>query len=203
MQYRQTETEFDFKTVSYGPDQFIIDDFKYVESWEIFSADPQSNQVVLRCGFKIDWLSKPIGIWSLADSMIKSRVRESEKSLKTWFPARANDFLNSQSKPQEFLISQTTSELQTPPEIIQESQPILPVIPTQAIDSNIYFDNVIAGMSFALIALIFAAMIALFVISKKFFGPKKPAQAKVPPSDLLNRFMLPPNDPSDNWNSTI
>jgi hypothetical protein len=99
LQYHQTETEFDFKTISYGPDQFIVDDFKYIETWEIFSADPQSNQVVLRCGFKIDWLSKPFGIWSLADSMIKSRVRESEKSLKTWFPAKANDFLNSQPKP--------------------------------------------------------------------------------------------------------
>lgn len=120
LQYRQTETEFDFKTISYGPNQFIAEDFKYFETWEIFSADPQSNQVVLRCGFKIDWLSKPFAIWSIADSMIRSRVRESEKSLKTWFPASSNEFLNSQTKPQEFLISQNTSELQTPSEIIQE-----------------------------------------------------------------------------------
>jgi len=46
-------------------------------------------------------------------------------------------------------------------------------------------------------------MIALFVVSKKFFGQKKVTKAEVPPSDLLNRFMLPPNDPSDDWNSTI
>lgn len=43
LQYRNTETEFDYKTISFGPDQFIIDDFKYLESCEIFSADPHSN----------------------------------------------------------------------------------------------------------------------------------------------------------------
>ena len=98
----------------------------------------------------------------------------------------------------------TSEELHTPPEITQESQSNLsPVVATQAIDSNIYFDNVIAGLSFTLLALIVAAMIALFVVSKKFFGQKKVAKAEVPPSDLMNRFMLPPNDPSDDWNSTI
>jgi len=60
-----------------------------------------------------------------------------------------------------------------------------------------------AGLSYALLALIVAAMIALFVISKKLFGKKKVAKAQVPPSDLLNRFMLPPDDPADDWNSTI
>ena len=43
LQYRNTETEFDYKTISFGPDQLIIDEFKYLESCEIFSADPESN----------------------------------------------------------------------------------------------------------------------------------------------------------------
>jgi len=34
-----------------------------------------------------------------------------------------------------------------------------------------------AGLSYALLALIVAAMIALFVISKKLFGKKKAAKA--------------------------
>ena len=68
LQYRQTDTEFDFETIVYGANQFIISDLKYFEKWEIFSADPQSNQVVFRCVYKIDWLSKPFGIWKMVEN---------------------------------------------------------------------------------------------------------------------------------------
>jgi hypothetical protein len=74
LQYRQTDTEFAMKTIVWGADQFIISDIKYYENWEMFSPDPQSNQVVFRCVYKIDWLSKPFGIWKMINSSIVSRV---------------------------------------------------------------------------------------------------------------------------------
>jgi len=62
---------------------------------------------------------------------------------------------------------------------------------------------VIACLSYSLLILIVVAIIGLFVISKKLLGKKEVAKADLPPSDLLNRFNLPPEDPSDDWNSTI
>lgn len=74
LQYRNTETEFDYKTISFAPDQFLVDKFKYLESCEVFSDDPRSNQVVLRCGYKIDWISKPFGIWQIIENSVRTRV---------------------------------------------------------------------------------------------------------------------------------
>jgi len=94
LNYSHTDTEFKHKVIFYGPDQYIMKDFKCLESWEIFSADPRSNQTVLRLSFRIKWLSKPFGIWSVADSKIKAGVKKVEKEITTWFNQAAIDFLD-------------------------------------------------------------------------------------------------------------
>ena len=85
--------------------------------------------------------------------------------MKTWFPTKANEFLETVHK--KLFDSQAT------PEIIHafESKQRISEILSKSIDSNTVLDNF--GISFALLTFIVAAMITLFVIMRKCFGPKK------------------------------
>ena len=92
--YKQSDTQIDSKTISFAPDQYLADDFKYLENWEVLSAGPDSNQVVVRMSYSIDWLSHPFSIWKIMKKSIESKVADTAKEIVAWYPARANDFLD-------------------------------------------------------------------------------------------------------------
>lgn len=84
LNYFHTDTESKTKIIYYGPDQYIVKDFKLYELWEVFSADSRSNQTALRISFRVDWISKPWPVWSLADSKIKSGLHNAENEVARW-----------------------------------------------------------------------------------------------------------------------
>lgn len=109
LEYLHTDTEIGMASIVWGADQFIVSDFKYFEKREILSPDPRSNQVVVRCQYKVVWLSHPFGVWKIIDNAVANRIKDSEKILKTWFPAKAKDFLK--TVPKQLMVSQTTPEV--------------------------------------------------------------------------------------------
>lgn len=74
------------------------------------TVDPQSNQVVVRMTYSINWLSKPFGIWNLVRDAIESKVKDSEKVFKEWFPARANEYIAIHPTPISMMVYQNTLE---------------------------------------------------------------------------------------------
>ena len=185
-------------SIVWGADQFIVSDFKYFEKREILSPDPRSNQVVVRCQYKVVWLSHPFGVWKIIDNAVANRIKDSEKILKTWFPAKARDFLK--TVPKQLMVSQTTPEVR----LALESQQTVTAISSKEIASNTVFDN--STISFALIAFFVAVLMIVFVIVRKCFGPKKITKAVlVPPSDYLSpfTFLSSTSEPINSWNSTL
>lgn len=68
--YRHSKTEFGFKSSSYTPNSFLLDTFIFMEYCEAFSLDARSNKVILRCGFKLDWIDKPWVIGDIIESIV-------------------------------------------------------------------------------------------------------------------------------------
>ena len=83
--YKNTTTEFEYRVETFNPDQFLIDNFKYYEKWEFISPHPESNQIVMRNTWHIEWLNKPFALWPLIEDGLKKRVKQSGEILNAWF----------------------------------------------------------------------------------------------------------------------
>jgi hypothetical protein len=63
------------------------------EKWEIFTPDARSNQTVFRKTSKIEWISKPFGLWQIIEDGVKKRGRESGIILTSWFKNKALEYI--------------------------------------------------------------------------------------------------------------
>lgn len=60
------------------------------------TSDPLANQVVVRMSYRIEWISKPFGVWSIINSQVQSQIATTSKKLETWYPMRVNEWLDHQ-----------------------------------------------------------------------------------------------------------
>ena len=65
----KSETEIVTVEIAESSGMAYADRFRVVAKWDIFTADPRSQQVVLRQSYAIHWLDKPFGIWKIIDPL--------------------------------------------------------------------------------------------------------------------------------------
>ena len=46
--------------------------------------------------YKIEWISKPFGVWSIVNSQVKSQIATTSQKLESWYPMRVNEWLDHQ-----------------------------------------------------------------------------------------------------------
>ena len=94
--YKQDDLSLGWKSVTSQPNQYLFDDFEIMENWEVMTSDPLANQVVVRMSYKIEWISKPFGVWSIINSQVKSQIVAKSQKLESWYPMRVNEWLDHQ-----------------------------------------------------------------------------------------------------------
>jgi len=71
--------------MSFTPNYFLLDTFKFMEYCEALSADARSNQVVLRCCFKLEWIDKPWALGAIMESIIWGRIEKAKPITEKFF----------------------------------------------------------------------------------------------------------------------
>ena len=77
------------------------DRFQVLLKWDILTADPLSQQVVLRQTFKMDWFDKPWALWRTIESTALDNTRDASDKLPEWYTSHAKEFLDSLETSEE------------------------------------------------------------------------------------------------------
>ena len=72
--------------MSYAPDQYLSDTFKFWDDWEVLTPDVESEQVVVRMSYKIQWVNKPWLLGGQIEDAIINKVRLTDTKARQWFP---------------------------------------------------------------------------------------------------------------------
>lgn len=68
-----------WESISYAPNQYLSDSFKFKDNWEVLTADAQSKQVVLRMSYTFEWVKKPMLIAGLIENAIVDQIAKTNK----------------------------------------------------------------------------------------------------------------------------
>ena len=69
------------------------DTFRVITRLDVFTPDPRSRQVALRLSYKVDWLSKPFGIYRVMNPVVHDKVEKDFDKLPAWYEAGRMSYL--------------------------------------------------------------------------------------------------------------
>lgn len=57
--YENKRESLKWQSMSYAPDQYLSDTFKFWDNWEVLTSSPDSEEVVVRMSYRVEWVDKP------------------------------------------------------------------------------------------------------------------------------------------------
>ena len=69
------------------------DRFRMEAKWDIYSPDPKSQQVILRQSYKIQWLTKPFGVWRIIDPLASKKMEKALDKEPAWYRSSSHEYL--------------------------------------------------------------------------------------------------------------
>ena len=94
--YEKSDTGISWKSSSYAKDQKFVDSIRQINNWEVLTADPKSEFVVMRFSWQLEWVHKPFGMQSMIERGTTDQVNKVGEFAQEWYPARANEWQNAQ-----------------------------------------------------------------------------------------------------------
>ena len=148
--------------------------------------------------YRIEWISKPFGVWSIINSQVKSQVATTCQKLESWYPMRVNEWLDHQKTSEK-----TESILPDKEEnILFESN--LEQVKVEMESINLYMVQLQTWIGqipteYALVALVGLLMLGL-LLRRYFYLQQVREEIQIRDSlMLINKG----DEPNSDWNSTI